>query len=161
LSEKLRVIFDINVWLDAFLGEPSDYPYLPIFPPGSENDAANCVSMAFDGERFSVFASPHILTNVHRVLKAAGLSDQLCHRYIEDLSDIVFMSGGSVVDPSREAASQRDFEDNLILDLAKATASEVVVTRDVEFTNSSGWKGVAIISPSVFVKLALNLPNSD
>jgi len=161
LSEKLRVIFDINVWLDAFLGEPSDYPYLPIVPPGGDNDAANCVSMAFDGERFSVFASPHILTNVHRVLKAAGLSDQLCHRYIEDLSDIVFMSGGSIVDPSREAASQRDFEDNLILDLAKATGSDVVVTRDVEFTNSSGWKGVAIISPTVFLKLALNLPNSD
>ncbi len=161
MSEKLRVVFDINVWLDAFLGEPSDYPYLPVVPPGGENDAANCVSMAFDGERFSVFASTYILTNVHRVLKAAGLSDELCHRHIEDLADIVFMSGGSIVDPSREAVSQRDFEDNLILDLAKATASDVVVTRDVEFTSSSGWRGVAIISPTVFVRLALNLPISD
>ena len=161
MSEKLRVVFDINVWLDTFLGPLSDFPYLSVVPPGGESPASNCVSLAFDGERFQVFASPHVLTNVHRVLKASGLRDEICHRYMEDLADIVHMSGGSVIDPAREAGSQTHFEDNLIVDLAKATGADVVVTSDVEFMQSLGWNGMAIISPSVFLRLALNLHSSD
>ena len=161
MNQKLRVVFDVNVWLDTFLGPLSDFPYLSVVPPGGESPASNCVSLAFDGERFQVFASPHVLTNVYRVLKASGLRDGICHRYIEDLADIVHMSGGSIIDPDREAVSQKDFEDNLILDLAKATGADVVVTSDVEFMKSSGWKGLAIISPSVFLRLALTVPGSD
>lgn len=161
MNDKLKVVFDINVWLDTFIGNLSDYPYLPLVPPGGDSPAADCVSLAFDGDRFEVFASSHILTNVHRVLKQAGLSDAICHRYIEDLVDIVHMSGGGVIDPDRESVSQQDFEDNLILDLAKATGADVVVTSDVDFMKSSGWKGVGIISPSVFLRLALTLPGSD
>jgi predicted nucleic acid-binding protein len=161
LSEKLRVVFDINVWVDTFISEKSSYPFLPVVPPTGESPAADCVSLAFDGDRFQVYGSSHILTNVHRVLRMVGTQEENCLAAIEDLVDIIHFSGGSIVDPDREAVKQRDFEDNLILDLAKATGADVVVTSDVEFMQSSGWKGIAIISPSVFLRLALTVPGSD
>lgn len=158
MSKKLRVVFDINVWLDAFIGAKSSYPFLPIVPPTGESPATDCVSLAFDGDRFEVYSSPHILTNIHRVLREAGVREENCQAAIEDLSDIVHMSGGRIIEPQRQASEQQDFEDNLILDLALATKSEVIVTSDIEFMNSTGWKGIAIISPSVFSRLALGLP---
>lgn len=161
MNQKLRVVFDINVWLDAFIGKKSSYPYLPVVPTTGQSPSTDCVSLAFDGDRFQVYASSHILTNVHRVLRKVGADAENCRKAIEDLADIVHMSGGSIIDPDREAVSQRDFEDNLILDLAKATGADVIVTSDVEFMQSWGWNGIAIISPSVFLRLALSMPGSD
>ena len=134
---------------------------MPILPPTGESPATDCVSPAFDGERFEVYSSPHILTNIHRVLREAGVREENCQAAIEDLSDIVNMSGGRIIEPVRQAHKQQDFEDNLILDLALATKSEVIVASDVEFMNPTDWRGIAIIAPAVFMRLVLTLPNSD
>ncbi len=154
---KLRVVFDVNVWLDALLGPHTDYPYLPVVPPKGLNPSADAISLAFDGDRFEVYCSPHILRNLARVLHEAGLAEFTVSRALQDVADIVAFSGGSIVEPQRQAVNQRDHEDNLILDLLLETDAVVLVTRDAELLDSSGWKGRAILHPKAFVDLALSI----
>ena len=160
MSPSLRVVFDINVWASALLGPSTEFPFLPTAPPTGANSSADCLSLAFDGDRFSVFISPHIIENLSRILVHSGISRALAARAIEDVVDIVHLSQGSVVEPRRLANQQRDFEDNLILDLVLDTGSEVLVTRDAELLAASGFKGVAILHPRSFVQLALSIPPS-
>lgn len=115
------------------------------------------MSLAFDGERFSVFISPHILRNIGRVLLKAGVSQPVTQRALEDVFEMVAFSHGSVIDPDREVVNQVDHEDNLILDLVMATNSEVLVTCDQELLSVSGFKGVAIVHPETFLNLALSI----
>lgn len=160
MSPSLRVVFDVNVWASALLGPSTEFPFLPTVPPTGANSSADCLSLAFDGDRFSVFISPHIIENLSRILAQSGISSALAARAIEDVVDIVHLSQGSVVEPRRLANQQRDFEDNLILDLVLDTGSEVLVTRDAELLAASGFKGKAIVHPSSFVQLALSIPPS-
>lgn len=157
MRPQLRVVFDVNVWATALLGPKTDYPYLPTVPPTGSNSSADCLSLAFDGDRFTVYISPHIIRNLSRVLAASGLSAELVRRAIEDVVEIVHFSQGSVVEPGRVAVSQKDFEDNLILDLMLETGAEVLVTRDSELLANTGWKGRAIVHPASFVQLALSI----
>jgi predicted nucleic acid-binding protein len=113
--------------------------------------------LAFDGDRFKVFASPHVLKNLFRVLTKAGLSESLVKRALQDASDIVHFSGGSILEPLREAVYQKDHEDNLILDLTLASGSEVIVTLNQEFQSASGFKGIAIIPPKQFLNFAIRV----
>jgi len=160
VSPSLKVVFDVNVWASALLGPNTEFPFLPTVPPTGANPSADCLSLAFDGDRFSVFISPHIIENLSRILTQSGISKALVARAIEDVVDIVHLSQGSVVEPRRLANQQRDFEDNLILDLLLDTGSEVLVTRDAELIAASGFKGRAIVHPSSFVQLALTIsPN--
>lgn len=157
MKPQLSVVFDINIWAAAILGPDSSYPYLAVVPPTSSNASADCLSLAFDGDRFKVFASPHVLKNLFRVLTKAGLSESLAKRALQDASDIVHFSGGSILEPLREAVYQKDPEDNLILDLTLASGSEVIVTLDQEFQSASGFKGIAIIPPKQFLNFAIRV----
>lgn len=157
----LRVTFDINVWITGILGPGTEYPYLPLVPPTGENPSADCLSMAFDGERFKVFLSPHIIKNIFEIVRAAGVSQQNAQRVIDDVTDMALLSGGSVIEPKRSALIQKDFEDNLILDLAYQTNSQILVTRDQELLEASGWKGIAILEPKIFVNLVLRTKPSS
>jgi predicted nucleic acid-binding protein len=152
----LKVTFDINVWITGILGPGTEYPYLPVVPPTGENASADCLSMAFDGERFQVFVSPHIIRNIFRIIRESGVSKESAQRVIDDVTDITLLSLGGVVEPARSAVVQKDFEDNLILDLALQTKSQIIVTRDQELLAASGWKGIAIIEPRSFVNLVLS-----
>jgi putative PIN family toxin of toxin-antitoxin system len=154
---KLRVVFDVNVWINALLGPHTDYPYLPVVPPKGLNPSADAMSMAFDGDRFAVYCSPHILRNIARVLHEAGLSEFTVSRALQDVADIVALSGGSIVEPKREVVHQRDHEDNLILDLVLETDAAILVTADSELLDANGWKGRAILHPKPFVDLALSI----
>lgn len=157
MSERLRVVFDINVWVNGVIGPKSTYPFLPQVPPTGLNPSADCMSLAFDRDRFSVFVSPHILNNTARVFKLAGLNPKAVERITQDMVEMVHLSQGSVVDPPREALNQRDHGDNLLLDLLLATNSDVLVTCDGELLQVNGWKGRAILHPAAFVKLALTI----
>lgn len=157
MTEPLRVVFDINVWVHGIVGPYSEFPYLPQLPPSTENSSADCISLAFDADRFSVFLSPHILRNLGRVFREYGLSGPLIQRSLEDIVEVVHVSQGSVIDPDRVVATQQDFEDNLILDLVLASNSDVLVTADQELLESNGRKGRAILHPTAFVKLALGI----
>lgn len=154
--DKLRVVFDVNVWVNALVGPNTEFPYLPVVPPTSANPSADCVSLAFDAESFTVFLSPHIMKNIFRVLVHLGVSEHWAKTAVEDIYDICLLSGGNAVEPFRQASNQKDFEDNLILDLLLATKSEVLVTSDAELLSATGWRGHAIVHPMDFVRLMLN-----
>jgi len=150
MSGGLRVVFDINIWIAAFLGPDSSYPLILRLSPTTTNASADCVSLAFDGDHFSVFASPHILKNVYRVLVEAGVSQASGKDALSDISDIVHFSLGQILQPERKALYQGDFEDNVILDLALATDAQLIVTLDSKFRESSGYKGIAVMHPRDF-----------
>lgn len=154
---RLRVVFDVNVWLHAYLGPHSEFPYLQQIPPTTSNSSADCLSLALDGDRFSVYLSPHILRNIAKVLRSQGLSEVTAARVLDDFVEIALFSGGSVVDPDRSEVATEDHEDNLILDLVQAVGAEVLVTLDAGLIKLSGWKGRAFIQPRQFVALALGI----
>lgn len=151
----LRVVFDINVWLHAILGPASSYPYLDSVPPKTLNPSADCLSLALDGERFEVFASPHILNNIARVLKLRGYDQSFIRRYLEAVSDATHFSGGSILEPARKSNHTSDFEDNLILDLVAAVRADVLVTIDRQLLALSPAHGAAILHPEKFLQWLL------
>lgn len=149
---KLRVVFDVNVYIDAIAHQDSAFPLLQAIPPESSNAAADCLSLALDAVDFELYISPHILTNVSRVfLEGLGLSPKLVSSILTTITEIVHFSGGSILEPPRINHDQKDFEDNFILDLVRETESLVLVTSDAELFRQSPWNGRLILSPHHFV----------
>lgn len=149
---KLRVVFDVNVYVDAIAHQDSTYPLLQAIPPTSSNAAADCLSLALDAADFALYVSPHILTNASRVfIEGLGLSPKLVGSILTTITEIVHFSGGSVLEPARTNHDQKDFEDNLVLDLVRQTESLVLVTSDSELVRQSPWNGRLILSPQHFV----------
>lgn len=146
------VVFDINVYVYAIASNDTDWPYLRRLPPASENSEADCLSLALDGEEFRLYASPHILKNIGRLLGAARVPPELTERWVRELVDIIEMTGGGVIEPERTVFDIRDHEDNLIMDLAVAADAVVVVTNDTDLTSLSPWHGrIPILRPREFV----------
>jgi predicted nucleic acid-binding protein len=133
------------------LDEAGDFPILPVVPPGSDNPAADCVSLAFDADKFALFISPHILENIARVMDIQGHKAALIGKVLETVIEIVHLSGGSVVVPPRFAYESKDFEDNLVLDLLKYTDSKVLVTSDQGLLAMNPWKFRLIMQPREFL----------
>lgn len=159
MPSDLRVVFDINVFIDAFVGPQSSFPVIEQIPPQTSNAAADCISLAFDADRFQLFASPHIIQNLVRVLKNQfALSDKLVAAIAETVIEIVHLSGGSVVEPSRKVLEVKDYEDNLILDLVLVTDSLVAVSSDSDLLDLSPWRGRLILRPREFTHRILNRP---
>jgi len=146
------VVFDINVYVDAITGPASEWPLLTAVPPRSANAAADCLSIAFDADDFRLFASPHILVNLIRILRRAGLKESTTREVVDAIVELIDLTGGAVVDPPRAVFDIADYEDNLILDLAVATDATLVVSEDTDLTSISPWRGrVAILRPRDFV----------
>ena len=148
----MGVVFDVNVYLDYFLDENSDFPEIVGVPPLSENAAGDCLSLAFDAERFALFASPHIFENIARVLKLKNFDARAVGMILEAVAEIVHLSGGSVVQPPRYAHESKDFEDNLVLDLLKCTDSKVLVISDQGLLAMNPWKFRLIMEPRDFLE---------
>ena len=154
---KIRVVFDINLFVDAFAGADSAFPVIKEVPPATSNSASDCFSLAFDGNNFALYVSPHILRNTKRVFSAMGLSTELIAEIIETLVEVVHFSGGSVVEPERSVFEVKDFEDNLILDLVKAVDAQVVVTSDRDLLELNPWNGRLVMTPRSFVEHVIRL----
>jgi putative PIN family toxin of toxin-antitoxin system len=137
--------------VNAVVGPDSTYPRIIPVPPSTDNPAADCLSIAFDGE-YELHTSPHILRNVARVLREAGWSEATVEKYLELIADVIELSGGTVTDPPRGAHDSRDHEDNLILDLVLDTNSDLLVTDDTDLTPLSPWRGRPILRPHEFVQ---------
>lgn len=146
------VVFDVNVYVEALLSGDNKFLELAKVPPKSHSSSLDCLSLAFDAEKFSLFVSPHILGNVGRVLALAGLSERSVARSLEALIEIVHCSGGSVVEPPRLAFDSADFEDNLVLDLMKATNCLVLLTSDRELRAMNPWNHRLILTPAEFLE---------
>lgn len=150
---RLRVVFDVNLYIDAITHGDSTYPYLSSVPPQSSNSAADCLSLALDGEDFELFVSPHILLNTARVLRdEMGINSKTVGSILTGFTEIVHCTGGAIIDPARQNHDQKDFEDNLILDLVRHTESLILVTSDQELLKQNPWNGRLILSPRRFVE---------
>ncbi len=157
IDPATRVVFDVNVYLDYVLGPDGTWLLLPDVPPRTDNPSADAISLAFSG-RFSLFSSPHILTNVARVMRAADISEGVVERFIAAIVDMCEFSGGAVIEPSERDHGIADFEDNLILSLATDPAVDglIVVSRDRDLLEVGPvWNGRLIMTPADFVRRVL------
>lgn len=154
---KLRVVFDINVLVDALAGSDSTFPLMAEVPPATSNSAADAFSLAYDAVNFSLYVSPHILRNSRRVLEHLGLTAETVEEMLEVLVELVHLSGGSVVDPERLVFEIKDFEDNLILDLVKAIDAQILVTSDWDLLEQNPWHGRLVLTPFTFVEHVMRM----
>lgn len=157
IDPATRVVFDVYVYLDYVLGPDGTWLLLPDVPPRTDNPSADAISLAFSG-RFSLFSSPHILTNVARVMRAADISEGVVERFIAAIVDMCEFSGGAVIEPSERDHGIADFEDNLILSLATDPAVDglIVVSRDRDLLEVGPvWNGRLIMTPADFVRRVL------
>ena len=146
------VVFDINVYVNALVGPESTFPLIAEVPPTTGNPAVDCLSIAMDADEVSLHLSPHILTNIVRVLKLLGISDALAADYVEAILDISAVSGGAVIDPPRKVFDVHDYEDNLVLDLVVAVEALMLVSDDTDLTELNPWNGRLILRPHELVK---------
>lgn len=152
MPNSLRVVFDVNVYINAFTDSDSTFPLIEVVPPTSGNWAADAISLAFDGDDFKLFTSPHIMRNLVRVLKTRlGVQGQRIEMTSLAVTEIVHQSGGSIVEPKRHTSENRDFEDHLILDLAVAVDALVIVTNDADLLDMNPWNGRLVLTPKEFV----------
>jgi predicted nucleic acid-binding protein len=154
---KLRSVFDINVYIDAIVGPSSTFPLIESVPPKTSNSAMDAFSLAYDGDSFALYSSPHIVKNVARVFRALGVSEETTQKVIETTIELVHFSGGSIVDPDRAVFDISDFEDNLILDLVKAVDALVLVTSDKDLLEVSPWNHRLIMKPKDFVSKVVGM----
>jgi predicted nucleic acid-binding protein len=118
----------------------------------SGNPSADCVGIIVDAAEFALWLSPHVLSNVDRVLtdlfKWAATEVEA---YLAALVAAAEHSGGGVVtDVSRTVSECPDHEDNVILDLAAEVGALIVVSNDTDLLTMSPWRGTPIIEPAAF-----------
>ena len=148
------VVFDVNVYLDYISGDDGSWPLLPDVPPTTDNPAADAVSLAF-AERFRLFASPNILRNVARVMRAVGQSDPLVEAFVAAVVEMCEFSGGAVIEPEARDHGVSDYEDNLIASLAKDPGVDalIIVTSDNDLLGlGPNWNGRLVMRPGDFVR---------
>ncbi|GAA1325047.1 putative toxin-antitoxin system toxin component, PIN family [Leucobacter albus] len=152
------VVFDINVYLDYILGDDGGWPSVPTPPPPTTGNAsADAIALAF-ADRFRLFASPHILRNVHEKMLAAGNGRRVADEFVRLIVDMCEFSGGAVVDPTVTDAGIGDFEDSHIIALARDAAvnADVIVSRDADLLRlGPAWHGRLILPPRDFVHQAM------
>ncbi len=146
-----RVVYDVQVLVNAVAGAGSTYPLIGRVPPATSNPAADCLSVAFDADDFQLWLSPHILANTARVLHELGARASAVESYVDELVEIVATGGGQVVDPPRAVFDVPDYEDNLVLDLVVAVDAPLLVSDDTDLTSISPWNGRLILRPRDFV----------
>lgn len=144
------VTFDVNVFVAAVAGGPHAFWAWPSPPPLVGNLSANCLGIVNDGEEFSLWVSPHVMTNVLRVLGTLDWSADRALEYLQVVREIAISSGGGIAAPEVQVDDCPDHEDNRILELALASGSILIVSDDGDLLSMSPWRGIPIIRPSDF-----------
>ena len=62
------VVYDINILVTAAASGNSPFRSWPSPPPVSGNASADCLGVIADAAEFSLWLSPHIITNIDRIL---------------------------------------------------------------------------------------------
>lgn len=152
------IVFDINIYLNYILGDDGSWPSVPMPPPPTTGNAsADAIALAFT-DRFQLFASPHILRNVHEKMCTAGQSSRVADEFVRLIVDMCEFSGGAVVNPIVRDAGIGDYEDSHILALAKdeVVDADVIVSRDSDLLRIGPvWNGRLILPPREFVQHAM------
>lgn len=147
---QIAVVYDINVYLDHIRSGAG--MLLPDRLP-SPSAASDALSLAFD-QQVRLFASPHILRNIHRLMLASGQSERTTAKFIEFIAEACQDSGGGIVDPVVRDHAIGDHEDNHILALAKdpAVDADVIVSSDHHLIDlGPAWNGRLMMRPQRFV----------
>jgi predicted nucleic acid-binding protein len=146
------VVYDVNVLVTAAVSGNSPFRSWPSPPPVSGNPSADCLGVIVDAAEFALWMSPHILSNIDRVL-----SDLFKWALVEIeayLAAVVAAAehsgGGVITDVPRTVSECQDHEDNLILDLAAEVGALIVVSNDTDLLSMSPWRGTPIIEPAAF-----------
>lgn len=146
------VVYDVNLLVTAVAGGNSPFRSWPSPPPVSGNPSADCVGIIVDAAEFSLWLSPHILSNVDRVLtELLKWERPRASVYTETLMAAAVHSGGGLIDDvPRTVHDCPDYEDNLILDLAAEAGALIVVSNDTDLLAMSPWRGTPILEPKAF-----------
>lgn len=144
------VTFDVNVFVAAVAGGAQAFWAWPSPPPIVGNLSANCLGIVNDGVEFGLWLSPHIMTNVLKVLAALDWSRERALEYMQVLREIAESSGGGIIEPQVPVDDCSDYEDNRILELALASGSVLIVSEDGDLLTMSPWRGIPVIRPSEF-----------
>ena len=154
IDQAAAVVFDVNVYLDYILGDDGSWPLVPDVPPTTGNFAADAISLAFDS-RFRLFSSPHILRNIARVMRAVGQNESTTEAFVAAVVEMCEFSGGAVIEPEARDRGIGDYEDNLIVSLAKDPGVDalVIVSSDHDLLDlGPTWHGRLIMPPREFVR---------
>jgi len=150
------VVFDVNVFIDAVVTGQDSFESWPSPPPTSGHYAADCAGIANDAIEFSLLLSPHVLTNIERVLAAPeadggfGWDARPIEEYLIVLVEIAEASGGGVLEPDEAVTDCHDYEDNRILELALAGQAVLIVSNDSDLLHMTPWRGIPVLSPRDF-----------
>jgi predicted nucleic acid-binding protein len=146
------VIYDINVLVTAAAGGNSPFRSWPSPPPVSGNASADCLGIIVDAAEFALWLSPHITSNVERILEDLFKWEQpQIEAYLSAVLAAAGHSGGGIVtEVPRMVHDCLDHEDNLILDLAAEVGALIIVSNDTDLLSMSPWRGTPIIEPSAF-----------
>ena len=146
------VVYDVNVLVTAVASGNSPFRSWPSPPPTSGNACADCVGIIADAAEFALWLSPHILSNVKRVLADLFKWDHpQIDTYVTVLSETAEHSGGGLLtEVSRTVHDCPDHEDNLILDLAAEVGAMLIVSNDTDLLSMSPWRGTPILTPAAF-----------
>jgi len=146
------VVYDINVLVTAAAGGNSPFRSWPSPPPVSGNASADCLGIIVDAAEFVLWLSPHIITNIDRILaQLFKWSQPQIDAYLRAAGMAAEHSGGGIVaDVPRAVHDCPDHEDNLILDLAAEVGALLAVSNDTDLLSMSPWRGTPIIEPTAF-----------
>ena len=146
------VVYDVSLLVTAAAGGNSPFRSWPSPPPVSGNPSADCVGIIVDAAEFALWLSPHIISNIDRVLTELLKWEQAqTDAYVSALAAAAEHSGGGIVaDVPRTVHGCPDHEDNLILDLAAEVGALIVVSNDADLLSMSPWRGTPILEPQAF-----------
>jgi predicted nucleic acid-binding protein len=106
----------------------------------SGNASADCVGIIVDAAEFSPWLSPHITSNIERVLTELFKWDPAeADAYLAALLSAAEHSGGGVTDVPRRVHDCPASEDNLTFDLAVEVGALIVVSSDTDLLSMSPW----------------------
>lgn len=110
------------------------------------------MGIVVDAAEFSLWLSPHIISNTERVLdEGLGWAKDQAALFLDVLERVAAHSDGGVVDPPATVSDCYDSEDNRILDLAADVGALLIVSDDTDLTSMSPWRGTPILRPREFV----------
>ena len=146
------VVYDINVLVTAAASGNSPFRSWPSPPPVSGNASADCLGIIVDAAEFALWLSPHIITNIDRILaQLFKWAQPQIDAYLRAVGMAAEHSGGGIVaDVPRTVHDCPDHEDNLILDLAAEVGALLIVSNDTDLLSMSPWRGTPVIEPAAF-----------
>ncbi|HEV2372964.1 MAG TPA: PIN domain-containing protein [Streptosporangiaceae bacterium] len=146
------VVYDVNLLVTAVASGNSPFRSWPSPPLVSGNPSADCVGIIVDAAEFALWLSPHILSNVDRVLVDLFKWEQdKADAYLAVLTTAAEHSGGgTLTDVPRTVHDCADYEDNMVLDLAAEVGAMLVVSNDTDLLSMSPWRGTPVVPPQSF-----------